>query len=189
MIDLFNPDKAALIAKWQMAINIIGPHNKWDTHAELAWICEAALQMPMGGRYLEVGSYLGASMKAAMMANPIMYGVTLDTWDDAGSKEAYQALLDTDLASGRLRMFQGPSREGFKLLDGTFDLIFIDGGHLYDDVSGDIRDALRFSHPGTIIAGHDFRPDLPEDGVTKAVCELLPGYKNVVDSTWCYQCP
>jgi predicted O-methyltransferase YrrM len=193
MVDLFSPDKDALIAKWKHVIDIIGPHNKWDTHFELAWICEAASQQPgllsHVARYLEVGSYMGASMKAALLASPLLCGVTLDTFDDAGTAEAYMDLLHNETRSGRLQTFQGPSEEGFKLIKGPFDLAFIDASHLYDGVKADITAALPMMRPGAILCGHDYRPDAPEDGVTKAVRELLPGYKNVADSIWCFKCP
>lgn len=191
MIDLFNPDKEALIAKWKHVIDIIGPHNKWDTHLELAWICEAASQVRGYCSYLEVGSFMGASMKAVMLANSAIEGVCFDTWDDPGSQEAFLTLLHQEIASQRVRFIKCTSEEGFQKIGMRykFDFAFIDASHLYDGVKNDIMDALQVMKPGAIIAGHDYRPDLPEDGVTRSVRELLPGYKNVVDSIWSYKCP
>jgi predicted O-methyltransferase YrrM len=190
MIDLSNPNRDELVAKWRHVIDAIGPANKWDTHAELAWICEAASRIG-DGSYLEVGAYCGASMKAVMLANRDIQAVCLDTWDDAGSEEAFKALLWKELKVGRVNAFKCDSRSGFSIIEShsRFNLAFIDGGHLYDDVKGDVEDALDLMLPGGILAGHDYRHNLPDDGVTKAVRELLPNHFLPVDSIWYHQCP
>jgi hypothetical protein len=71
--------------------------------------------------------------------------------------------------------------------DSKFDLIYIDGGHEYNDVITDVNDFLPRVKSGGIIAGHDYSCDYP--GVEKAVKELFPNKKiNLfLDSSWLIQ--
>ena len=93
------------------------------------------------------------------------------------------------------------------LADNFFDLVFIDGSHYYQDVSKDIKLALRILKPGGIISGDDLeilpssslaavaKEHLREDyvpytegsnfhpGVALAVYELL-GSVNMKDGIW-----
>lgn len=52
---------------------------------------------------------------------------------------------------------------------GFAQFAFIDGGHLFDDVSGDIANLLPHMAPGAIISGHDWRHEDPNDGVNRGV--------------------
>ena len=56
------------------------------------------------------------------------------------------------------------SDEFFAGNSGTFDLIFIDGLHLADQVVRDIQNCLRFLNPGGVIVLHDC---LPRDSVAQ----------------------
>ena len=188
-IDLFNPDRAALLRKWKPVIDKTYRIFTWTTESELAWLAELASRN--NGTYLEIGSYVGKSALVQLKASPTLGVVSLDTWDDEGSFEEYQFNLRKQDDAGRVRAIPGPSHQGLVKLhtEGKFDYdyAFIDGGHLYDDVSGDISGVRSLLRPGAIICGHDYRPGLPEDGVTKAVRELLPNHKNVIDSIWAAQ--
>jgi predicted O-methyltransferase YrrM len=54
----------------------------------------------------------------------------------------------------------------------TFDLVFIDAGHDYENVSKDIERATAILDENGLLAFHDYR-SLQDPGVTKAVDELL----------------
>jgi predicted O-methyltransferase YrrM len=190
-IDLFNPDRAALLRKWKPLIDTTYRIFTWTTESELAWLAELASRN--SGTYLEIGSYVGKSALVQLKASPSLGVVSLDTWDDEGSFEEYQFNLRRQDDAGRVRAIPGASHHGIaKLLlesQTVFDYAFIDGGHLYDDVYGDIIGALKLIKKGGVICGHDYRANLPEDGVTKAVRETLGahGPKNVIDSIWALQ--
>lgn len=189
-IDLFNPDRTALLRKWKPLIDKTYRIFTWTTESELAWLAELASQTS-ATNILEVGSYVGKSALVQLLAAPLASIVSLDTWDDEGSFEEYQFNLRKQDEAGRVRVIPGPSDKGLEklLMEGSFffDYAFIDAGHLYVDVLSDIRGAQRVLRAGAIICGHDYRANLPQDGVTKAVRELLPKHKNVIDSIWACQ--
>ncbi len=55
----------------------------------------------------------------------------------------------------------------------TFDVIFIDGLHHYDQVSRDLENSLSFLNPNGIIILHDMLPRSPEEAVVP-IPEKLP---------------
>lgn len=190
-IDLFKPSPSALHDKWMHVLAKTQRVWTWTTENELAWLAELASRH--SGTFLEIGSFVGRSAKVQLLASPLLSVISLDTWDDEGTYEEYQFNLRKEEAAGRVRTIVGPSHNGISKLQlegvhsHAFDYAFIDGGHLYDDVYGDILGALKLLKPGAIICGHDYRAHLPDDGVTKAVRTLLPNHKNVIDSIWACQ--
>jgi predicted O-methyltransferase YrrM len=132
-----------------------------------------------GGRVLrviEIGSYMGGScLTWAHALNSFAGGrgqvVCLDSWGavDAGYHEGMAAALESDLALAIFRhnarfapsgitvnAMVGRSGDVMALLaDQSFDLVYIDGSHLYEDVRLDIRHARRLVRPGGIICGDD----------------------------------
>lgn len=70
--------------------------------------------------------------------------------------------------------------------DTKFDLIYIDGDHLYDSVVRDIRSSLKIIKPGGLITGHDYYTTT-NSGVPKAVSDMLGEYGEpeiFSDSSW-----
>ena len=69
------------------------------------------------------------------------------------------------------------------LSDQSYDFIYIDGGHSYEDVKQDILLTLPKLKQGGIIAGHDYNPDY--EGVIRAVNETVGKPEKVtVDNSW-----
>ena len=64
----------------------------------------------------------------------------------------------------------------------TFDLIFIDAGHNYEDLIADINAWRPLLEPGGVLCGHDYYTSLHHPGVMRAVNELIPKFR-VVDGT------
>eukprot|EP00929_Paragymnodinium_shiwhaense_P107715 TRINITY_DN74085_c0_g1_i1.p1 TRINITY_DN74085_c0_g1~~TRINITY_DN74085_c0_g1_i1.p1 ORF type:complete len:466 (-),score=66.54 TRINITY_DN74085_c0_g1_i1:607-2004(-) len=65
-----------------------------------------------------------------------------------------------------------PSIEGAKRFErDSLDIVFVDGGHEYEDVRADLAAWWPKVRPGGILAGHDF--SLQHDGVPTAVSEFL----------------
>ena len=58
--------------------------------------------------------------------------------------------------------FHMTSDEFFSQNQETFDIVFIDGLHLYEQVLRDIENSLKCLNPGGIIVMHDCLPNLPE---------------------------
>lgn len=190
-VDLFNPSSSALLNKWVPVLGKVQRIWSWTTELELAWLAELASRHHQG-TFVEIGSFVGKSAKTQLLASPLLNVISLDTWDDEGTYDEYQFNLRKEEEHGRVRTIVGPSHQGLNKLRsegniGAFEYVFIDGGHLYDDVRGDIIGILPMLKKGAIICGHDYRNHLPEDGVTKAVRELLPNHKNVCESIWACQ--
>jgi predicted O-methyltransferase YrrM len=175
-----------LIQKWRAELDAVQHLNDWDSEPELSWIAEQASRASF---VLEAGSFKGASTKIMVLANPNVKIVCLDDWADPGVLEIFQEALKDEIESGRVTMVRGNTTDGFNNLPEGFepDFTFIDAGHLYPDVEHDIRRTLEIQKKG-IISGHDYRHDIPSDGVNKAVHEAFPlGVDFPADSIWAYE--
>jgi len=139
---------------------------------------------------MEVGSWSGRSARAFADNTPGLVFCT-DTWADNayGSAPAEETCIANWLWSAfqrnvgylnhvfswRMNSIDGAAKaiaHGF-----TFDLIFIDAGHEYEDVKADILAWRPLLREGGILAGHDLYPDGPyHPGVLQAVNELVGKY-------------
>ena len=65
---------------------------------------------------------------------------------------------------------------------GYFDMAWIDGGHDYETVKGDILSYSPLLKKGGLLSGHDYSKGHP--GVRQAVDELLPNFNRGQGSIW-----
>jgi hypothetical protein len=84
------------------------------------------------------------------------------------------------VAGGNIRM---TSDEFFKNNDDTFDLIFIDGLHQYDQVKKDVYNALKFLNKNGVILLHDCMPTSFIRQTPKRSSNIWNGdvWKNIVE--------
>ena len=150
----------------------------------------------------EIGSWQGRSTRA-MADNTEGRIWCVDTWaDDAfGSAPAEQTskpgwLMDAfaknhsdTIASGKVTRVRATSALGAEIMrERTFDLIFIDAGHSYEDVKSDILAWRPLLREGGTLCGHDLYPDGPyHPGVKQAVAELIGDY-SLNGTIWTAQC-
>ncbi len=133
------------------------------TIAELDAIYRLALDIPQGGRALEVGSYLGASscrIAAALFSNDgRLYCV--DTWENETMPEGMRDTFaefqkNTNGAAFRITTVRKRSGEmvasDFSL---PFDFAFIDADHTYPAVRGDVDLVSEWLRDGSVLAMHD----------------------------------
>ena len=80
--------------------------------------------------------------------------------------------LTREMASQPVTLVNGTSPMVLADIDRPVDVVYIDGGHMYQQVRDDLRGALRLvgHRPGSIIGGHDYTMRTP--GVIKAVTEF-----------------
>lgn len=178
------------------------PNNYWQKiqgwfdfrgqYSQFAW------ELPSGSRFVEVGSWLGASMSylATEFKNreKKVELFAVDTW--AGSDEEvhktlllqmggpdalyenfkyHMKLAGVDHMVKPIRM---PSVKASKLFDDeSLDAVFIDASHEYQDVLDDIRHWYPKVKKGGKISGHDYVPGhkVSEAGVVRAVNQFFFG--------------
>lgn len=181
MIDLFNPDKAALLQKWAHVIAQVRPISQWTSDLEIAWLCEAAEGKDVVG---EIGSYKGKSARAMCLAGAHRVYCT-DRFQD-GTEEVFCDRLKDFLEAGTVRLCNEESHEGAqRIMLGTcdrFDFFFIDASHSKEDVIRDINIWLKLMKQGSILAFHDCHPNDPDNGVSQALQTIFPTHIICVDS-------
>ena len=156
----------------------------WMTEAELVWLAERAIEHRC---IVEIGSYLGRSTRAMLDHTPgVVYAV--DDWK--GPRDVYLPKEERRQLFNKFIENVSPNREHYdKLyccvmdhrqahLDVKPDMVFIDGGHDYNDVLSDIEIWLPKIIKGGLICGHDI--DTP--AVQAAVKGTL-GDVDVADNT------
>lgn len=115
-----------------------------------------ALLARMSGarRVLEIGTLTGYS--TIWLARAAEHVTTLEL--DPGNAEIARRRLKEAGVAGRVDLRVGPAAETLATLAGTFDLIFIDADKPNNPIY--LREALRLSHPGTVI----FADNVVRDG-------------------------
>jgi predicted O-methyltransferase YrrM len=182
-------DKIAILTESPFFPICIGSHQP----ARQAYMAATVHRLRHGKgplRILEIGSFMGAS--AYTWANAVAAltrrWTTLhcvDPWDAdamAGVKDDAMATATEHGTAGRLfrhnlrffppqavvSRFQGISRRILPTLSGPYDLIYIDGSHLFDDVLWDLRAAAALLAEGGVLCGDDLESQLAETGDTLA---------------------
>ena len=155
----------------------------WMSDPELRWLAETASR---SSRIIEIGAWMGRS-SAALSMNTDGIVVSVDTWE--GSEEHKQELSERPpdwlfrqyvkntqgLDTVPLRMSSLEAARLFSRLSVTFDFVFIDASHDYENVKADILAWRPLVAPGGVLSGHDYN----WPGVQQAVDELLPSAQNV----------
>jgi len=162
----------------------------WLPTSELRWLRQ---QASIHQKIVEIGSFMGRSTR--VLAENTRGTVTaVDTW--AGSDEQqHRDILDGKPADWLFKEFKLNmagltnvavmrmlSLDAAKALVGnTYDMVFIDASHDYDNVKADIEAWLPLTAPGGLFCGHDFHSGAP--GVMRAVAERFPNAR-VFESIW-----
>ncbi len=146
----------------------------WMNEAELTWL---AMQARRHMRIVEIGSYKGRST-VALAGNTHGLVVAVDDFygpreiELAGRDSIYDQYLKNTAGLANLHTIRCNHHD---LPDPGFapDMVFIDGGHEYENVAADVLYWLPRMAKGGLLSGHDYGW---ADGVTKAVEELVPGF-------------
>lgn len=88
---------------------------------------------------------------------PALATTAVDDWHVQKRQAIARQYFHGTAVEQKVTMLQGDSaRFDFSPYRGTIDLFFIDGAHSYEYVKSDTLRALECSHPGSVIAWHDF---------------------------------
>lgn len=158
-----------LLAKWNHVLEWSDHIFTWTSNEELSLLCEFASRSTS---ILEVGSYHGRSALVMALANPNARIICIDNCENADVEPTFAKNLATQIAAGKLHFVKGTSDE-LKHNTVLFDFAWIDGGHLLADVRKDIANILPHMMPRSILCGHDYRINDPQDGVNLAVHEAF----------------
>jgi SAM-dependent methyltransferase len=171
---------------------------------ELAY-CAIIDALPNNGRFVEVGCWLGKSIIAfselARHSGKQIEIHAVDTFrgvpdcarvppeikariNEKGIAELFRANLHACGANNITVHVHESVAASKEFTDSSLDACFIDADHSYVAVKADIEAWLRKVKSGGILAGHD----IDEEGVTKAVNELLPDVETV-GRCWLYRVP
>lgn len=160
----------------------------WMTFEELIWLHSTAKEMDT---VLELGSWKGRSTHA--LATACKGKVTcVDTWK--GSEDTNDATNYLGREEDVFETFKRNTKDFSNIIpvrktgndaaldfaDNSFDMVFIDAGHRYEDVVEDI--AAWLPKAKKVICGHDYQTGWP--GVVQAVNEAFGQPDGVCGSIW-----
>ena len=173
------------VACWNAVIHVertaLEGVQGWLTEAQAARLGAAAARTGPGARIVEIGSYHGRSTIVLAQAAPRAEVVAIDphAGNDRGPRQwtgtadegeednrAFRANLERAGVAGRVRHVRRPSQEALDAVDGTVDVLYVDGAHRYAPASADItRWGSRVAPGGTLLV-HDAFSSV---GVTLAI--------------------
>lgn len=162
----------------------------WFTREDAEAYRAIVTAIPDGGKFLEVGCWLGRSLSAfcefAQAAGKKVEVHAVDTFEGTPGEGGYsgplavndgnvRAAFEANIQAGGFRdsvtVHEGESREFAKAFGfNTLDAVFLDGDHSFRGVASDIAAFLPSVRSGGIFAGHD--ADYPD--VMRAVREFFP---------------
>jgi len=159
----------------------------WMDAPDLTFLAEQA-KTRVG--IVEVGSWMGRSTRA-LADNTIGVVNCVDTWAGSGLEHdpwlkgkhpewLFEQFSKNTRGCNNLtihRMTSLAAAQRLKEMGKTFDMIFIDASHDYENVKADILAWKPLLQPGGMFCGHDYQDCWPE--VIKAVHELLTDVKVV----------
>ncbi len=159
---------------------IIDPISGWMGNADCRVLYKYASNV--SGLIVEIGCHMGRSTKMLALSSPKSKIVTIDSFsfgDIKRIKKAFrEATKDLDI-----KFIRGRSEEVGKIWSEPIDLLFIDGGHSYDQVRKDIELFVPYVKPGSFVLFHDYIADKYKENyrVWEAVNSLREKYFSLVE--------
>jgi predicted O-methyltransferase YrrM len=103
---------------------------------------------------VEIGFNAGFSSLLMLISNPNIKITCFDLGKHAYTLPCYEKIKET--FGDRINIIVGNSMQTLQEMNGTYDLIHIDGGHKLDLANSDIINAYRLSKQGTILIMDDY---------------------------------
>lgn len=173
-------DKHVLLPKWRWVYDLGSHIWTWDSDDELAYLSERASAANL---IVEIGTYMGRSAKTMLLASPRAHLWCIDPFMVDGTRKCTEYFLRDEINQGRCEIIPKYTQDGCAQLgpfDGTIDMVFIDDGHSFDDVTRDIGCSMPLLRSGGIMCGHDYESKevgLRDNDVARAVKKSLPDYR------------
>ena len=155
-------------------------------------LLEMIKELPNKGPMIEIGTFTGEStvLFGDHFEKVIGIDPMLQDYDeqDPTSKFNFNEVLEMfnerTKSYDNISLIQKTSDDALGKLTGrTFDFIYIDGIHQYENVKQDIINYLPMVKKGGVIGGHDYGPSWP--GVRQAVDEMFGEPDKVFqDTSW-----
>jgi predicted O-methyltransferase YrrM len=143
----------------------------WLSDDQALRLWTRALDVPRGGRIVEIGSFQGRStIVLASAAHPDVEVIAIDphAGNDRGPQEidgyAAEAEQDHDVfhanltragVDSRVRHVRASSHDALRDIEGAIDLLFVDGAHRYGPALADLREWGDRVVPGGSMLVHD----------------------------------
>ena len=168
----------------------------WMSTGELAWLSAQARQHQS---IVEVGCYMGRTTSVLAETPGVVYAVDnfrgseehqpdLLRRQSSYLRDEFERNLNRHTTSGKVKVVQLDSKTAAQALSHlSFDMIFIDASHDYENVKADILAWIPLLRDGGLLCGHDYGANRNVDtrGLERAVRELLPGFQVVnEESIW-----
>lgn len=158
----------------------------WLSDAQARRLSDAAAAVEPAGRIVEIGSFRGRS--TIVLAGAAPQGVEVVAIDPHAGTDRGPQELETNAATGqtdherfmenlaragvsdRVRHVREFSQDALAAVDGSIDLLYVDGAHRYGPARDDILAWGARVKPGGTMMIHDSFSSI---GVTAAICRLL----------------
>jgi predicted O-methyltransferase YrrM len=125
---------------------------------------------------IESGTYMGASARVMLRANPKLHLWCVDKFMVFGTEQITRMFLREWIEAGRCEIIVGDMDKAFEMIApnylGKIDAVWVDDGHAVEDVHRDILNALPLLRERGTLFGHDF--DKPHNDVAQGVLSLIP---------------
>lgn len=168
-----------------------GDNNPLLAHDSVVGLIDMILHA-RPSRVLEIGSDRGVSTECFLLLCD--HVTVIDPW--CNGQDRYDSFKARTEKYRNLDVFHGYSPQALiPFLAGpsarTFDLVYVDAVHVYQNVIDDVRAAFPLIRRGGWIAGHDYVRPFNEADVIPAVDALfgLPGVIVFNDGSWLAQKP
>lgn len=144
-------------------------------------------RIPEGGTYLELGSFMGGSLlcvyEATKSAGRSVNFIAIDSFEERIGSFSHQHLINKGLTTEdyfhkftssipHLSLIKSKTEDAKdKIKDNSVDLMFIDAGHSYEEVTKDLINYWPKLKKDGILLGHDYRHKSPK--AVKAVHDVF----------------
>ncbi len=145
----------------------------WMSEDELAFLGSQAANAKNA---LQIGCYkgrssfvIGKNIKGSLLDIDSFVGDFGNTLSTADLASTYIKNIH-ELLGKKIELIIGNSQDILKILNKKFDLIFVDGGHSYENVKMDIQLSIPLLRPGGMLCGHDYSHSME---IKRAVDEIF----------------